>query len=475
MSDGISLSKKSKLSQYFDGLQGKSVAVIGMGVSNAPLVTLLCQHGISVTVRDRASRDSVLEQAEKLEALGVNLILGQNYLENMSEDIIFRTPGLSPNTPELILAKKQGSEIISEMSLFFALCPCPIIGITGSDGKTTTTSIIAEMLKSAGKKTWIGGNIGNPLLPQLDEMTPEDWAVVELSSFQLMDMDASPDIAVFTNLSPNHLDYHHSMKEYQEAKTNIYKHQKPENIAVFNFDNQITRDLSQTAASKTVLFSRQQREDLESGVYLKDNMIYLNQQEILDINQILIPGVHNIENYMAAIAALYPHVISDLNIITQVARNFGGVAHRMQLVRVLDDVEYYNDSIGSSPTRTIACLQALNRPVILIAGGYDKEVSFEILGNLIADQDRTSYVKYLCLTGVTAEKIRAAVLSAKKNQESQPEIYIYSDLREATLAASQFAQPGDCVVLSPACASFDQFKNFVQRGNFFCEIIKNLK
>lgn len=456
----------SALTKYFASLTGKTIAVIGMGVSNAPLVALLRCHNLSVTVRDRASRDSVAQRAEEFEALGAHLILGENYLANLTEDIIFRTPGLSPNTSELLAAGERGSEITSEMALFFAHCPCHILAVTGSDGKTTTTSIIAEMLKTAGYKTFIGGNIGNPLLPQIDEMRSDDWAVIELSSFQLMDMKVRPEIAVFTNLTPNHLDYHHSMQEYQMAKTNIFTHQNKNQRAIFNFDNEITRQLAQTAPSQVTLFSRQ-REILD-GVYLKDGAIWCGEDEVLPVNQILLPGVHNIENYMAAIAALGHLVPSE--VICAVAQTFGGVPHRMQLVRELDGVRYYNDSIGSSPNRTIAGLQSFDTPVILIAGGYDKEVGFEEVAVEILRS-----VKSLHLTGATAEKIKKSVQSAPGFSASQIRIQMHNSFDDAVLSACGDGKTGDRVVLSPACASFDQFKNFVERGNRFCQLISDLE
>ncbi len=464
------------MTQYITGLTGKKIAVIGMGVSNAPLVTLLCEHGLSVTVRDRASRNSVAQRAAEFEALGAKLILGEGYLEHLTEDIIFRTPGLSPNTPELLAAGEEGSEITSEMALFFAHCPCHILAVTGSDGKTTTTSIIAEMLKAAGHKIFVGGNIGNPLLPQIDEMSEKDWAVIELSSFQLMDMNQSPEIAVFTNLTPNHLDYHHSMQEYQHAKTNIFAYQTKNQRAIFNFDNPITHQLAQTAPGNITLFSRQQEIsnpeisglELFNPVYLKNHAIWRGEEEILPVNQILLPGVHNIENYMAAIAALENLVSNE--VICSVAQNFGGVPHRMQLVRELNGVRYYNDSIGSSPNRTIAGLQSFSSPVILIAGGYDKGVEFDQVANQILRS-----VKSLHLTGNTANKIQQAIHSDPDFHTSQIKIKIHSDFDGAVLAACGDAETGDSVVLSPACASFDQFQNFVERCNRFCQIIASLE
>ena len=459
----------SAVSDYFEGLKGQSIAVIGMGTSNTPLIRMLLRSGLKVTVCDRAPRERVEEQAAELESLGAKLQLGEDYLSKLHRfDLIFRTPGLSPNTPELRQAVEKGSELTSEMELFFRLCPCPIIGVTGSDGKSTTTTLIGEFLKEAGFHVFVGGNIGRPLLPDVAGMTSEDIAVVELSSFQLMTMDQSPHVAVFTNLSPNHLDYHHTMEEYTAAKVNIFKHQGPEDRAVFNYDNDITRALSAQAPGQVMLFSRRQR--LEEGVYLRDGTIWLTNEmgsrEVLPLELIRIPGAHNIENYMAAIAAV-DGLVPD-KCVRAVASRFTGVEHRIELVRELNGVRYYNDSIGTSPTRTMACLDSFPEKLILIAGGYDKGVPFTQLGVEI-----TKKVKLLILNGTTAPAIRQAVEEAP-DYAGQPPILETQDLATAVAAAHQAAQPGDVVVLSPACAAFDQFKNFAERGRVFKDLVNAL-
>ncbi len=459
----------SKISDYFETIENRRIAVIGMGVSNTPLIRMLLRNGLDVTVRDKASRDRVGEAAEELESLGARLILGEDYLENLDEDIIFRTPGLSPNTPQLLQAAERGSQLTSEMELFFQTCPCKLIGVTGSDGKTTTTTIIAKILKAAGYNVYVGGNIGRPLLADVTGMEPEDIAVLELSSFQLMTMEQSPHIAVFTNLSPNHLDYHGSMGEYIAAKENIFLHQGEEDRAIFNYDNVTTRDLAQAAPSQITYFSRQQ--PLERGVYLRDNAIWLNNdqgnREVLPLDLIRLPGIHNIENYMAAIAAV-DGLASD-RCVREVAEQFTGVEHRIELVREVNGVQYYNDSIGTSPTRTAACLESFDKKVILIAGGYDKGVPFTGLGIEI-----TKRVKKLVLTGDTAKTIRSAVESSPEYGLGNPDILELEDFADAVRAAHAVAEPGDVVVLSPACAAFDKFKNFMERGNYFKELVGQL-
>ena len=452
--------------EYFDSLKGCSVAVIGMGVSNTPLIRMLLREGVKVTVCDRSPR----EKAAELESLGAKLHLGEGYLDKIHKfDVIFRTPGVSPNTPQLQKAVAKGCELTSEMEVFFTLCPCPIIAVTGSDGKTTTTTLISEFLREAGHTVFTGGNIGRSLLPDVDNMTAEDVVVVELSSFQLMTMEHSPHVAVFTNLSPNHLDYHHTMEEYTKAKMNVYWHQSKQDRAIFNADNDVTRSLSKNAPGAVTLFSR--RQSLEEGVYLRDDTIWLTNamgsREVLPLSMIRLPGVHNVENYMAAIAAV-DGLVPD-KCVRAVAQRFNGVEHRMELVREVEGVRWYNDSIGSSPSRTMAGLRAFEDKVILIAGGYDKQIPFDELGEEIVKR-----VKCLVLTGDTADKIAAAVERAEGYDPGQLPIRRADDLAAAVVLASQAAREGDAVVLSPACAAFDRFKNFMERGEVFKSIVNRL-
>ncbi|MCL2628282.1 MAG: UDP-N-acetylmuramoyl-L-alanine--D-glutamate ligase [Oscillospiraceae bacterium] len=448
------------LKGYINSLKGKRIAVIGAGVSNTPLIELLRDANVDVTVRDKN---------ESTELSGVTLKLGEDYLEDLSEDIIFRTPGLMPSNPKIKSAVKNGSKLTSEMEVFFELCPCKIIAVTGSDGKTTTTSIIAELLKNSGKTVHLGGNIGTPLLYGVDSIAPDDIAVVELSSFQLITMTSSPDIAVVTNLSPNHLDIHGDLEEYIEAKRNIYKYQKSDDIAVFNLDNEVTKKYSETATAGDVrFFSRKKR--VENGVYFEDGAIFSakrgNSTELIKAEDIQLPGAHNIENYLAAFAAVRDMVGSE--IMEKTAREFRGVAHRIELVREIGGVKFYNDSIASSPSRTAAGLKSFDKKVILIAGGKDKGVAFDELGALI-----NKTVKKLILIGASAKLIETAVKSAKE-YDAKLEIVMCDDLKKAVIAASKSAVSGDVVLLSPACTSFDMFKNFEERGNLFKSLVMEL-
>ena len=448
----------NKFDSYFASLSGKRITVIGLGVSNRPLVRLLLNSGCIVTGCDKTPREKLDAEVLELERLGCILKTGDDYLENISADLVFRTPGMHPNHPALCALRTQGIKITSEMDVFFALCPCKKIAVTGSDGKTTTTTLISELLKAAGKTVWLGGNIGTPLLPLCGQMKENDIAVVELSSFQLMDMTHSPEVAVITNIAPNHLDVHKDMDEYVEAKKTVFRFQRETDRLVVNGDNKITADLRGCGTTRT--FSRLGKGDvcLHHGVITRDD------QPVLPVTDILIPGVHNIENYMAAILAVEGLVEDDK--ILQVAKSFGGVEHRIELVRIKDGVRYYNDSIASSPSRTIAGLRSFPEKVILIAGGYDKKIPYDVLGPEIC-----KHVKKLFLGGATGPKIRAAVEACA---EDKPEIVDCENFEAAVRAAAAAATAGDVVLMSPASAAFDQFKNFAVRGAFFKKIIKEL-
>ena len=456
------------LQEYLDTLKGKTVAVIGIGVSNTPLLRMLLRAGIDVTACDKRRREDLGELAEELESLGARLQLGENYLKGLRQDVIFRTPGLRPDVPELLEAMAQGSTLSSEMEVFFEVCPCPIIAVTGSDGKTTTTTIIAELLKAAGYTVHVGGNIGHPLLCEAGEMKASDYAVLELSSFQLMTMQRSPHIAVVTNLAPNHLDMHKGMEEYVASKENIFRHQTKGDIAVFNGDNEITREQGGRAVGSALYFSRQV--EVEQGVFLRgDDMIVRRngtERRIMTTEDIRLPGVHNVENYMAAIAAV-DGLVSD-EVIRRFAREFNGVEHRIELVRTYRGVRFYNDSIASSPSRTIAGLRSFQEKVILIAGGYDKHIPFDVLGPEIV-----AHVKLLVLCGATADKIKEAVEHAPGYAPGKPEIAMVSPFRAAVEFARDRAVSGDVVTLSPACAAFDQFQNFMVRGKTFKAIVNS--
>ncbi len=459
------------LTDYINSLRGKSIAVVGLGVSNAPLLQLLLNAGYAPSVRDKRPREKFGEsEAAQLEAAGCKLFLGEDYLADLTEDVIFRTPGLHPFTPALAAAKARGALLTSEMEAFFSICLCRIIAVTGSDGKTTTTTIISELLKAQGYRVFLGGNIGTPLLDKTPEMTGDDWVVLELSSFQLHSMVCRPDISVVTNVSPNHLDVHPSYEDYQTAKKQVFLGQDKSGITVLNADNAITRSFASECPGSVRFFSRET--EPENGTFLRGGIIYRahdgRPEPLMKVDDIRIPGLHNVENYMAAFAAT-DGIVSDENCRT-VAENFAGVAHRLEMIRTLHGVTYCNDSIASSPSRTTAGLHALRQKPILIAGGYDKHIPFDALGDEIC-----LHVKSLFLTGFTADKIYDAVTHSKCYDAERLPITKIDDFRSAVLAAAKSAQEGDLVLLSPACASFDHFKNFVERGETFRAIVNELE
>ena len=455
------------LKTYLDSIRGKTIAVIGIGVSNTPLVELLLDEGFSVTACDKRERkafDAAL--LADLEGKGCRLVLGEDYLEHLDQDIIFRTPGLHPRYLER--ARERGSQITSEMEIFFEVCPCPIIAVTGSDGKTTTTTIIAKLLEASGRKVYVGGNIGHPLLAEADDMAADGVAVLELSSFQLMTMERSPQIAVLPNLAPNHLDVHTDMAEYISAKERIFRFQSPLDKLVCNWDNQITRELSEKADSKVFYFTRTGA-DVPRGALLWEGAIWMRNDAgvrmVLPLSDIRLPGMHNVENYMAAIAAVDGLVEDET--IRSFARAFGGVEHRIEFVRELRGVRWYNDAIASSPSRTAACLNAFDQKIILLAGGKDKGVSYRDLGPLI-----NRHVKYLILCGATAKVIRESV-EGSENYAGLP-IAEVPDWAEAVRRADAAAREGDVVVMSPASTSFDMFPNFMEKGRYFKELVNAL-
>lgn len=455
------------LQEYVNSLKGKRVVVIGIGVSNTPLIELLLDNGLPITVCDMRTAESVGDLARSFAARGAKLSLGADYLDALSDcDVIFRTPGLLPTDPALVAAKEGGALVTSEMEAFFALCPCRTIAITGSDGKTTTSSIIAELLKAGGRRVHLGGNIGKPLLTEIPDMQPDDIAVLELSSFQLHSIDIRPDTAIVTNVSPNHLDKHIDFDDYITAKRRIFENQRPEDILILNSDNPYTAKFAVSAPSTVKQFSR--RETLGNGVFCRDDMIYCSRnyevESLIPASEILLPGVHNVENYMAAFSAVDGMVSAEM--CRKVARTYGGVAHRLELVRKLNGVSYINDSIASSPTRTIAGLRAMKKKPILIAGGHDKHIPFDTLADEISER-----VKALYLVGDTAEQIAKAVRRSVFFDASRLPINIVPDMRTAIETAKVNSISGDIILLSPACSSFDRFRNFAERGDLFREIV----
>ena len=459
------------VNSFFNSVSGKTVAFIGIGTSNLPLIKQFAEKGAKVLACDRKDFEALGENGVKAKEYGAELILGEDYLSDIKADIVFRSPGTPFYKEELCRLRERGVVLTSEMEVFFDLCPCQTIAVTGSDGKTTTTTIISEMLKAAGKTVHLGGNIGKPLLPEIESISPEDYAVVELSSFQLISMRKSPDVAVVTNLAPNHLDIHKDMQEYVDSKKNIILHQNAFSKAVVNLDNEIANGFSSEVRGRLAKFSV--KEKLENGAYLDGFKIVYNDYgkitEVMDYRDIKIPGMHNVENYLAAISAVWG--IVDVDVIVDVAKNFGGVAHRAEFVREYKGVKYYNDSIASSPTRTaLGTLSLYDEKIVIIAGGYDKHIPYEPLGPVINNK-----VKTLILLGDTAPKIEEAVKNSDNYNSDEITIINVSNMEQAVQAAVENTKEGDIVSLSPASASFGLYRNFEERGNHFKSIVNSLR
>lgn len=471
---------QAKIKLPFD--KEKRIAVVGLGISNLPLLRFLSERGYKVTARDQKGKAAFSALLPEWEALGIKTILGEGYLDDLSEDVIFRSPGIRPDLPAFRAALARGAHLTSEMELFLELTPATVLGITGSDGKTTTTTITGKLLeaecrKKGRGKVFVGGNIGEPLLPYVEEMTEEDFAVLELSSFQLQSMKRSPHRSAITNLSPNHLNWHTGMEEYVAAKTNIYLHAPCERV-VLNGENERTKALGKTLSLPCTYFSSKKTSPKEFSLRTGDRAVYLKngfltlfdgkkERPLLEASRIRLPGIHNIENYMTALA-LTDGLVSRES-AEEVADKFLGVRHRLELVRTLRGVAYYNSSIDSSPSRTSAALSALHTPPIVICGGYDKHIPFEPLAKALLQK-----AKAVVLTGATAEKIKAALEVESAACGKTIPVYFEPDFRAAVLRAHALAKPGDTVLLSPACASFDAFKNFEERGDTFCAIVRSL-
>lgn len=461
----------NKLEELNEFLSKSKVAIIGLGVSNIPLLDYMYNLKTNVTVFDDREAEKISKEVlDKVSKYNFESHFGVNSLKNLNGfDIIFRAPSCMPTREELQREAERGAIVTTEIEMLMKTFPGKVIGITGSDGKTTTTTLIYEILKNNGYNCYLGGNIGIPLFTKLNEMNPEDILVLELSSFQLMGMEISPNISVITNITPNHLNVHSSYEEYIDAKKNIFKHQKEDDIVVLNYDNEITRECAKEAEGKVIFFSG--KEKLEDGIVLDDNIVKeckdKLRKHILNTDDLILRGRHMYENVCTAIAATSSLVEPEK--AKNIIKHFKGVEHRLEFVRELDGVKWYNDSIGSSPTRTIAGLNSFNERITLIAGGYDKNLDYAPLAVPILEK-----VDNLVLIGATAVKIFDAVKEESEKQGKNISIYMCDEFKDAILTAKKVSKTGDIVLLSPASASFDMFKDFADRGNKFKELVNQL-
>ena len=463
--------ENEKLKEFEGYIKFRKIAIIGLGVSNIPLIDYLYSKKAKVTVFDDREEKSIPKDIlDKIELYKFDKYFGKNSLENLNNfDIIFRSPSCLPTKQELVKEEQRGAIVTTEIEMLMKMCPCTVIGVTGSDGKTTTTSLINSILREAGYNTYLGGNIGTPLFIKLSKITPNDIVVLELSSFQLMGMKISPHISVITNITPNHLNIHKDYEEYIEAKKNIFKYQNQDDIVVLNYDNEITRNCSKETIGKVVFFSG--KEKLENG-FIVDGKIIKEcedniRKHILDTKDILLRGEHNYENIATALAATKTLVKEEIAV--EAVKKFTPVEHRLEFIREIENVKWYNDSVSSSPTRTIAGLNSFDEEIVLIAGGYDKNLDYTPIAKPIVE-----HVKTLILLGQTSGKIFDAVKEELENQNKKLDIYMCKNLDETVNLAKKASKPGQIVLFSPASASFDMFKNFADRGEQFKKLVNKL-
>ena len=460
-----------KLVEFNNYIKNKKVAIIGLGVSNLPLIDYLYKLGSEITLFNNKPIEQLDKNIlDKIYEYKLKFSFGENYLNKLvGFDVIFRSPSCRPDTPQIEEEVKRGALLTSEIELVLEMCPGTTIGVTGSDGKTTTTSLIYEILKENNYKCYLGGNIGIPLFTKLGEMKPEDFVVLELSSFQLMTMKVSPQVAVITNVTPNHLDIHKSYDEYKEAKANIFKNQTENDLLVLNYDNDITRNFAKDVIGSVIYFSS--KEKLENGIIVDGEIIKDCEsglrRHLLNTKNTKLRGIHNAENMCAAIAATKRFVTPEVQ--AKAISNFAGVEHRLEFVKQIKGANWYNDSIASSPTRTIAGLKSFDENIVLIAGGYDKHLDYTPIAKPIVEN-----VGSLILLGQTANKIYSAVTYELKFSDKELPIYKVNTLEEAVEKANEISKKGDVVLFSPASASFDMFKNFAERGNKFKQIVNKL-
>lgn len=470
-----------KFEDFMQWLKTKKVAVLGAGISNRPLIKLLTSENIDVTAFDQASEESFSSFRAELasEGLKCDFSLGPDYLKSLQGfDLIFKTPIIRFDIPELLAERKRGAIITSEMEVFLNYCPAEVFAITGSDGKTTSSSLVAAIIREGGFKTYLGGNIGRPLLSQIREINEKDKVVVELSSFQLMGMSVSPDNAAITNLSPNHLDVHKDYAEYIEAKTQIFRHQSPLGRLILNGEDKDS--LAFALETKGQVLWNVTRPFGEQAVYgIEGDRLYYQASSssektyFMDRSDLLIPGRYNALNVLCALA-LTSNIV-DLNTAISAVKQFTGVEHRIEFVRKIDGINYYNSSIDSSPNRSLNTLSAFREKEIgihMIAGGKDKNLEYLELGKAILDS-----VKVLYLCGDNAKLIVDGINMAKAQGAYDRYgllIENHSSYKSCLSSASEKAKVGEAVILSPAGTSFDRFKNFEERGNVFKEEILNL-
>jgi UDP-N-acetylmuramoylalanine--D-glutamate ligase len=450
---------------------GKNSAVVGLGLEGLSSAKYLAEHGALVSARDQMTEKELPnEEIKELKRLGVEIELGKNYLEGLEKfDWIVRTPFIRPDLPEFVKAVESGVRLTSQTRIFFELCPANIVGVTGTKGKGTTSTLIKLMLEKAGKRAFLGGNIGEPPLSFLDETKVGDWVVLELSSFQLIDLEISPKIGVVLMTTSEHLDWHTDTSEYHQAKYNLVKFQTPTDFAVINSDYPVSRSFAKETKAKKVWFSLSEESD--PGVFLKEGKLWRwfhgKYEEIIQAKDVRIPGRHNLENAAAAAAAVSILGVST-TVIRQTLEEFPGLEHRLELVREWKGKAFYNDTFSTTPETAIAAVRAFEQPMTIILGGSSKNSDFTELGQeLVKNKNLVNIV----LIGQTANEIEKTIKKAGKPAAKM--LHASGTFREIVKLATQITPKGGIVLLSPACASFDMFKNYKERGKQFKEIVNS--
>lgn len=451
-------------------LKGKKVAIIGVGVEGLSTLRYLGKQGVKVSILDKKGEEEIDKKIiSEVRSLGATISLGKNYLQSLDQfDVVFRSPSVRSDIPQLKRAAEKGTQITSQIKFFFDLCEAPIIGVTGTKGKGTTASLLYEILKAEDGKVFFCGNIGKPPLDVVDRVTKNSLVILELSSFQLFDLEKSPHIAVILMITSEHLDWHKNVGEYVEAKKNITKYQNKKDLVVLNSDYEQSKLIGESGDGEKYYFST--KEEVTKGAYLKDDKIVLvgvGSGGQIKIGSRKITGQHNLQNILAAV--LTSNLLGvDCSTITQVVNNFKGLPHRLEFVGEKSQVDYYNDSASTIPETTIAAIKALKNPKILILGGSSKNSDFSLLGKEIIGGN----VKAVILMGQEAKRIKRALRDGGEflGQVVQEPC----SMEEIVDKARGIAKPGDTVVLSPACASFDMFKNYQDRGDRFKLVVNSL-
>lgn len=455
--------------------KNKKVTVMGLGSfgGGVGVAQFLAKQGALVTITDLRNTPELSSSIKQLEGLPISYKLGGHCEEDfINTDMVIVNPAVPDNSKFLQIARNNQVPLHTEINIFFSLCPAPIIGITGSNGKSTTTALLGKVLQQTPRTTWIGGNIGRSLLTNLEEIKPQEIVVLELSSFQLKELSGikkSPHISIVTNISPNHLDRHIGMDDYIQAKKTIITYQKPGDYAILNYDDPELRRWEQECKSHVLWYSTRQR--IKNGAWIKDGNIVLSihgqERVIVCTSRIKIPGNHNLQNILATSCAAHMAGAHEQH-MERIMANFGGLEHRLEFVREIHGVRYYNDSKATTPESAIAAMRAFQEPIILIAGGIDKGSNFEKFAETCIQQ-----TKAIVLIGKMAHKIQELILQ-KTDGEKKPSIFISNTFREAFQQAHGIAKTGEIVLLSPACASYDMFLNYEERGRQFKNMVQAL-